>query len=68
MKHNILRLVMAMLSLFVASASFANSLQKIMIGNLYYTLDEVRMEATVTHEGDSPYGNKKYELESITIP
>ena len=72
MKHFNIRIVMVLLSLFMVSSTFADILQKIKIGDLYYNLDEDTKEASVTclqktlFDLDSP--NVYYELTSVTIP
>ena len=48
MKYFNIRIVMVMLSLFMVSPTFADILQKIKIGDLYYNLDEDTKEASVT--------------------
>ena len=48
MKHFNIRIVMVLLSLFMVSSTFADILQKIKIGDLYYNLNEDTKEASVT--------------------
>lgn len=72
MKHFNIRIVMVLLSLFMVSSTFANILQKIKIGDLYYNLNEDTKEASVTCEDKTIFDpwtpNVYYELTSVTIP
>ena len=72
MKHFNIRIVMVLLSLFMASSTFADILQKIKIGDLYYNLDEDTKEASVTCQDKTVFDpwtpNVYYELTSVTIP
>ena len=72
MKYFNIRIVMVMLSLFMVSPTFADILQKIKIGDLYYNLDEDTKEASVTCQDKTVFDpwtpNVYYELTSVTIP
>ena len=72
MKHFNIRIVTVLLSLFMASSTFADILQKIKIGDLYYNLNEDTKEASVTCQDKTFFDpwtpNVYYELASITIP
>ena len=72
MKHFNIRIVMVLLSLFMVSSTFANILQKIKIGDLYYNLNEDTKEASVTCEDKTIFDpwtpNVYYELTGVTIP
>ena len=65
---------MVLLSLFMVSSTFADILQKIKIGDLYYNLNEDTKEASVTCENKTifdpwaPTPSVFYELTSVTIP
>lgn len=63
---------MVMLSLFMVSSTFADILQKIKIGDLYYNLNEETKEASVTCQDktlfDPETPNVYYDFTSITIP
>ena len=72
MKYFNIRIVMVMLSLFMVSPTYADILQKIKIGDLYYNLNEDTKEASVTCQNKTIFDpwtpNVYYELTSVTIP
>ena len=63
---------MVLLSLFMVSSTYADILQKIKIGDLYYNLNEDTKEASVTSQDKTLFDpwtpNVYYELTSVTIP
>lgn len=59
-----IRTVIALLSLFISSAAFADS--PVLIGKLYYLLDNKKLEAQITNSRDPDVS--RYQFSSISIP
>lgn len=59
-----IRTVIALLSLFISSAAFADS--PVLIGKLYYLLDNKKLEAQITNSRDPDVSG--YQFSSISIP